>query len=73
MLEDLIIKQKWVFEDLSRGIVNKLLYGFMQYLRLDGVDFKMVSEKIENMQVLERMFDLGFEVLVVELKIKGKK
>lgn len=73
MPEDLTTKQKRALEDLSRGIVNKLLHGPMQHLRSDGADSKTVSEKIENMQALERMFDLGSEVLVVESKTKGKK
>lgn len=73
MPEDLTTKQKRALEDLSRGIVNKLLHGPMQHLRSDGTDSKTVSETIENMQALERMFDLGSEVLVVETKAKGKK
>lgn len=73
MPEDLTTKQKRALEDLSRGIVNKLLHGPMQHLRSDGTDSKTVSETIENMHALERMFDLGSEVLVVETKAKGKK
>ncbi|KAG0592399.1 hypothetical protein KC19_1G249200 [Ceratodon purpureus] len=71
--EDITSKQKRAVEDLSRSIVNKLLHGPMQHLRSDGNDSKTVSETIENMQALERMFDLGSEVLVVETKAKGKK
>jgi glutamyl-tRNA reductase len=73
MPEDLTTKQKRALEDLSRGIINKLLHGPMQHLRCDGTDSKTVTETIENMQALERMFDLHSEVLVVETKAKGKK
>jgi glutamyl-tRNA reductase len=73
MPEDLTAKQKRSIEDLSRGIVNKLLHGPMQHLRSDGTDSKTVGETIENMHALERMFDLGSEVLVVETKVKAKK
>ena len=37
--------------------MNKLLHGPMQALRSDG-DVRTVSETIENMHALERMFDL---------------
>lgn len=73
MPEDLTTKQRRALEDLSRGIVNKLLHGPMQHLRSDGTDSKTVNETIENMHALERMFDLGSEVLLVEAKAKGKK
>lgn len=73
MPEDLTTKQRRALEDLSRGIVNKLLHGPMQHLRSDGTDSKTVGETIENMHALERMFDLGSEVLVVETKAKVKK
>jgi glutamyl-tRNA reductase len=50
-------KERKAVEELSRGIMNKLLHGPMQALRSDG-DVRTVSETIENMHALERMFDL---------------
>jgi len=51
-------KQKKAVEELSRGIVNKLLHGPMQALRSDGTDAAQVGETLVNMHALERMFDL---------------
>lgn len=51
-------KQKKAVEELSRGIVNKLLHGPMQALRSDGTDPAQVGETLVNMHALERMFDL---------------
>ena len=45
-------------EELSRGIVNKLLHGPMQALRSDGTDPEQVNETLVNMHALEKMFDL---------------
>ena len=45
-------------EELSRGIVNKLLHGPMQALRSDGTDPAQVSQTLVNMHALEDMFDL---------------
>lgn len=73
MPDDLTSKQKRALEDLSRGIVNKLLHGPMQHLRSDGTDSKTVSETIENMHALERMFDLASEITVVETRLKAAK
>jgi glutamyl-tRNA reductase len=46
-------------EDLSRGIVNKLLHGPMTALRCDGSDPDAVNETLTNMEALERMFSLS--------------
>ena len=46
-------------EELSRGIVNKLLHGPMTALRCDGADPAAVGETLANMEALERMFDLA--------------
>lgn len=51
-------KQRKALEDLSRGIVNKLLHGPMQSMRSDGTDARAVSQTLVNMHALERMFDL---------------
>lgn len=71
MPDDLTQKQKRALEDLSRGIVNKLLHGPMQHLRSDGTDARTVNETIETMHALERMFDLGSVVTVVDTKLQG--
>jgi glutamyl-tRNA reductase len=51
-------KQMKAVEELSRGIVNKLLHGPMQALRSDGTDPSEVGETLVNMHALEKMFDL---------------
>jgi glutamyl-tRNA reductase len=51
-------KQMKAVEELSRGIVNKLLHGPMQALRSDGTDPSEVSQTLVNMHALETMFDL---------------
>eukprot|EP00959_Pyramimonas_sp_CCMP1952_P369688 7743158-Pyramimonas_sp.AAC.1 len=56
---DLDKKQRKALEDLSRGIVNKLLHGPMQSMRSDGTDARQVSQTLVNMHALERMFDLS--------------
>ena len=48
-------------EDLSKGIVNKLLHGPMTALRC-GADPAAVSQTLANMELLERMFDLVAEL-----------
>lgn len=58
MGDGLTKKQRRAVEDLSRGIVNKMLHGPMQSLRSDGSDARTVNETIVNMHALERMFDL---------------
>eukprot|EP00252_Welwitschia_mirabilis_P020671 TRINITY_DN5106_c0_g1_i1.p1 TRINITY_DN5106_c0_g1~~TRINITY_DN5106_c0_g1_i1.p1 ORF type:complete len:532 (+),score=116.95 TRINITY_DN5106_c0_g1_i1:210-1805(+) len=65
-------KQKKLVEDLSRGIVNKLLHGPMQHLRCDGSDSRTLSETLENMHALERMFNLESDISVLEQKIRAK-
>lgn len=50
-----------VIEELSKGIVNKLLHGPMTALRCDGADPSAVSETLANMEALERMFGLTGE------------
>ncbi len=57
--EGMTKKQIRAVEDLSRGIVNKLLHGPMTALRCDGSDPDAVSETLTNMEALERMFELS--------------
>lgn len=52
-------KQAKILEEMSRGIMNKLLHGPMLGLRCDGADPKKVGETLANMQALERMFELS--------------
>ncbi|KAK9789587.1 hypothetical protein WJX73_010533 [Symbiochloris irregularis] len=52
-------KQVRAIEELSRGIVNKLLHGPMTALRCDGSDPNAVGETLANMDALERMFELS--------------
>jgi glutamyl-tRNA reductase len=59
--EGLTNKQKKLIEDMSKGIVNKLLHGPMTALRCDGADPAAVTQTLANMEALERMFELASE------------
>lgn len=52
-------KQMKAVEELSKGIVNKLLHGPMTALRCDGTDPDAVGQTLANMEALERMFELA--------------
>ncbi len=52
-------KQLKAVEELSKGIVNKLLHGPMTALRCDGTDADAVGQTLANMEALERMFELS--------------
>lgn len=72
MGDDIPKKSRKAVDDLSRGIVNKLLHGPMQHLRCDGSDSRTLSETLENMHALNRMFSLETEISVLEQKIRAK-
>ncbi|XP_047161908.1 glutamyl-tRNA reductase 1, chloroplastic isoform X1 [Vigna umbellata] len=72
MGDDIPKKTRRAVDDLSRGIVNKLLHGPMQHLRCDGNDSRTLSETLENMHALNRMFNLDTEISVLEQKIRAK-
>uniref|UniRef100_A0A7N0V2U7 Glutamyl-tRNA reductase n=1 Tax=Kalanchoe fedtschenkoi TaxID=63787 RepID=A0A7N0V2U7_KALFE len=72
MGEDMTKKERRAVDDLSRGIVNKLLHGPMQHLRCDGTDSRTLNETLENMHALNRMFSLETEISVLEQKIRAK-
>ncbi|KAK7351537.1 hypothetical protein VNO77_11073 [Canavalia gladiata] len=72
MGDDISKKTRRAVDDLSRGVVNKLLHGPMQHLRCDGSDSRTLSETLENMHALNRMFNLDTEVFVLEQKIRAK-
>lgn len=57
--EGLTKKQMKAIEELSRGIVNKILHGPMTALRCDGSDPDAVGQTLANMEALERMFELS--------------
>ena len=57
--EGLSKKQLKAVEELSKGIVNKLLHGPMTALRCDGTDPDAVGQTLANMDALERMFQLS--------------
>jgi glutamyl-tRNA reductase len=57
--EGLTKKQLKAIEELSRGIVNKILHGPMTALRCDGSDPDAVGQTLANMEALERMFELS--------------
>lgn len=72
MGDDIPKKTRRAVDDLSRGIVNKLLHGPMQHLRCDGSDSRTLSETLENMHALNRMFSLETEISILEQKIRAK-
>ncbi|KAL0322928.1 UNVERIFIED_CONTAM: Glutamyl-tRNA reductase 1, chloroplastic [Sesamum angustifolium] len=72
MGDDIPKKTRKAVDDLSRGIVNKLLHGPMQHLRCDGSDSRTLSETLENMHALNRMFNLETEISELEQKIRAK-
>ncbi|CAJ1936188.1 unnamed protein product [Sphenostylis stenocarpa] len=55
---------------LSMSIVNKILHGPMQHLRCDKSND--ISEVLENMRALNRMYDLETEISLMEEKIRVK-
>ncbi|KAM3406606.1 hypothetical protein ACQJBY_000591 [Aegilops geniculata] len=65
-------KMRRSIEELSTGIVNKLLHGPLQHLRCDGSDSRTLDETLANMHALNRMFNLDTEKAVLEQKIKAK-
>ncbi|KAJ3682210.1 hypothetical protein LUZ60_014783 [Juncus effusus] len=70
--ENLTKKMRKSIEELSSGILNKLLHGPLQHLRCDGSDSRTLDETLENMHALNRMFSLDTEKAVLEQKIKAK-
>ncbi|KAH6793480.1 Glutamyl-tRNA reductase family protein [Perilla frutescens var. hirtella] len=70
--DDLPKNEKKAIYDLSIGIVNKLLHGPMQHLRCDGTDNRGLSEILDNMHALNRIFSLDTEISVLEQKIREK-
>ncbi|KAL3614414.1 Glutamyl-tRNA reductase 1, chloroplastic [Castilleja foliolosa] len=72
MGDDVTENEKKAIYDLSLGIVNKLLHGPMQHLRCDGTDKRDVSEVLDNMHALNRIFSLDKEMSVFEQKVKAK-
>ncbi|RZC76160.1 hypothetical protein C5167_000440 [Papaver somniferum] len=57
---------------LTRGIMNKILAGPTKHLRCDGSDSRTVDEILENMRVINRIFNLGIDVSILEQKIRSK-
>ncbi|KAI5403073.1 glutamyl-tRNA reductase 1, chloroplastic [Lathyrus oleraceus] len=72
MGDDISKKTRKAVDDLSRGIVNRMLHGPMQHLRCDGSDDRTLTETLENMHALNRMFSLETEISVLEQKVRAK-
>ncbi|GFP86836.1 glutamyl-tRNA reductase 1 chloroplastic [Phtheirospermum japonicum] len=72
MGDDVTKNEKKAIYDLSLGIVNKLLHGPMQHLRCDGTDKRDLSEILDNMHALNRIFSLDTEMSVLEQKVRAK-
>ncbi|CAN4125978.1 unnamed protein product [Withania somnifera] len=60
--DDLSEKNKKAIYDLSLGIVNKLLHGPMQHLKCDGNQNRNLSDILENVHSLNRIFGLDTEM-----------
>ncbi|GLJ25981.1 hypothetical protein SUGI_0498280 [Cryptomeria japonica] len=69
--DELTRKDKKLVDDLTRSIVNKLLHGPMTNLRCDGSDSRTLSETLENMHALDRMFDLQSDTSILEKKLRN--
>ncbi|KAK7363031.1 hypothetical protein VNO77_05160 [Canavalia gladiata] len=72
MGNDVSKEHKEAIYALSMGIVNKLLHGPMQHLRCDGNNSHSLSEVLENMRAINRMYDLETEISLMEEKIRVK-
>lgn len=72
MGDDISKKTRRAVDDLSRGIVNKLLHGPMQHLRCDGSDSRTLTETLENMHALNRMYGLETDLAILEEKLRAK-
>lgn len=72
MGDDIPKKTRKAVEDLSRGIVNKLLHGPLTHLRCDDSDGRSLNDILENMHALNRMFGLESDISLVEQKIRAK-
>ncbi|CAO2817683.1 unnamed protein product [Amaranthus hypochondriacus] len=71
-INNLSKKEKAAIEGLSKGIMNKLLHGPMQHLRCDENEGRSLSQTIENMHALNRIFGLETDVSVIEQKVRAK-
>ncbi|CAN8305702.1 unnamed protein product [Cochlearia groenlandica] len=63
-------KTRKAIEELSRGIVKKILHGPTKHLRYDGSDNRTLGETLENMNALNRMY--GLDAVLLEEKIRAK-
>ncbi|KAG2704875.1 hypothetical protein I3760_05G027000 [Carya illinoinensis] len=68
--DDMSDKNKAAIHDLSMSIVKKILHGPMQNLRCD--DAHSLSEILENMRALNRMYDLETDKSILEQKFEAK-
>ncbi|EOA26903.1 hypothetical protein CARUB_v10022992mg [Capsella rubella] len=70
---DIDKKTREAVEKLTGEIVNKILHGPMQHLRCDGSDSRMLHETLENMEALNRMYELDGELLEEKIRTKKKQ
>lgn len=72
--EDVSGRDKKLVEELSRGIVNKLLHGPMQHLRggSDGGG-RPVAETLDNVRAVERMFDLAADFAAIQHQLRAQQ
>ncbi|CAH8350675.1 unnamed protein product [Eruca vesicaria subsp. sativa] len=68
--KDMDKKTREAVDDLTRGMLNKILHGPMKHLRCDDGENRELPETLENMEALNRMFELELELL--EEKIRAK-
>ncbi|KAG2311344.1 hypothetical protein Bca52824_022901 [Brassica carinata] len=68
--KDMDKKTKEAIEDLTRAMVNKILHGPMKHLRCDDTENRPLPETLENMEALNRMFELELELLEEKIRTK---
>ncbi|GJP34649.1 hypothetical protein CLOM_g19064 [Closterium sp. NIES-68] len=72
--QDVTPKQRKLLEEMSRGMMNKILHGPMTHLRCDGGDARTVQEILENVNAIGRMFDLAAdEIMIPQLAAAGRQ
>ncbi|OIV94572.1 hypothetical protein TanjilG_25634 [Lupinus angustifolius] len=72
MGNDISKEHKEAIYALSMSIVNKILHGPMQHLRCDGNGNHCLSDVLENIRAINRMYDLETETSMIEEKIRVK-
>ncbi|MCL7051246.1 hypothetical protein MKW94_001825 [Papaver nudicaule] len=73
MGHDVPEKIRRAVENLSCGMMNKILHCPVKRLRKDESDGRTHDEILENIRVINRMFSLETDTSILEQKIRAKK